>query len=93
MYATVVPELEEGELEKVMNPIIQEYFEHGDTKEVEVRFSHMLLHVAGGVESLADAAFYSLLKICYTVKRLQHCKCGILCCGACSIVVFTVKPV
>ncbi|XP_060782652.1 programmed cell death protein 4a isoform X3 [Neoarius graeffei] len=36
VYATVVPELEEGELEKVMNPIIQEYFEHGDTKEVEM---------------------------------------------------------
>lgn len=74
----MVPELEEGELEKVMNPIIQEYFEHGDTKEVEVRFSHTLLHVAGGVEPLEGAVFYILLKICYTVKRLQHCKCGTL---------------
>ena len=36
MYATVVPELEEGELEKTVNPIVQEYFEHGDTREVEV---------------------------------------------------------
>lgn len=40
----MVPELEEGELEKVMNPIIQEYFEHGDTKEVEVRFSLACTH-------------------------------------------------
>lgn len=37
VYATVVPELEERELEKTINPIVQEYFEHGDTKEVEVR--------------------------------------------------------
>lgn len=52
MYATVVPELEEGELEKVMNPIIQEYFEHGDTKEVEVRFSHVITcSRRGGVTS------------------------------------------
>ncbi|XP_062851453.1 programmed cell death protein 4a [Trichomycterus rosablanca] len=36
VYATVVPELDDGELEKIMNPIIQEYFEHGDTKEVEM---------------------------------------------------------
>lgn len=36
VYATVVPELDERELEKTINPIVQEYFEHGDTKEVEV---------------------------------------------------------
>ncbi|XP_027024568.1 programmed cell death protein 4a [Tachysurus fulvidraco] len=36
VYATVVPELEEEDLEKFMNPMIQEYFEHGDTKEVEM---------------------------------------------------------
>lgn len=41
----MVPELEEGELEKVMNPIIQEYFEHGDTKEVEVRLTQCTGHV------------------------------------------------
>lgn len=57
MYATVVPELEEGELEKVMNPIIQEYFEHGDTKEVEVRLHVAKLHVAGWVEPLEDLFF------------------------------------
>ncbi|KAF4090843.1 hypothetical protein AMELA_G00056490 [Ameiurus melas] len=43
VYATVVPELEEGELEKVMNPIIQEYFEHGDTKEVEMLLKNLNL--------------------------------------------------
>lgn len=35
VYATVVPELDEKELEKTVNPIVQEYFEHGDTKEVQ----------------------------------------------------------
>jgi len=39
VYATVVPELDERELEKTINPIVQEYFEHGDTKEVEVSYS------------------------------------------------------
>ncbi|XP_010900949.1 programmed cell death protein 4a [Esox lucius] len=36
VYATVVPELDEKELEKTVNPIVQEYFEHGDTKEVQM---------------------------------------------------------
>ena len=36
MYAKVVPVLDEKELEKTVNPIVQEYFEHGDTKEVQV---------------------------------------------------------
>ncbi|KAL1023516.1 hypothetical protein UPYG_G00041830 [Umbra pygmaea] len=36
VYATVVPELDEKELEKAVNPIVQEYFEHGDTKEVQM---------------------------------------------------------
>lgn len=31
-----MPEVDEKELEKMVNPIVQEYFEHGDTKEVEV---------------------------------------------------------
>ncbi|XP_058890130.1 programmed cell death protein 4-like [Acipenser ruthenus] len=35
VYATVVPELDEQELEKMVNPIVQEYFEHGDTREVQ----------------------------------------------------------
>ncbi|KAH0615663.1 hypothetical protein JD844_025962, partial [Phrynosoma platyrhinos] len=34
VYATVVPELEEGELEKTVQPMVLEYFEHGDTLEV-----------------------------------------------------------
>lgn len=37
VYETVVPEVEEKELEKMVNPIVLEYFEHGDTKEVEVK--------------------------------------------------------
>lgn len=37
VYATVVPELEEGELEKNVQPMVLEYFEHGDTREVMVR--------------------------------------------------------
>lgn len=53
----MVPELEEGELEKVMNPIIQEYFEHGDTKEVEVRLHVAKLHVTGWVEPLENLFF------------------------------------
>lgn len=36
VYETVVPEIDEKELEKMVNPIVQEYFEHGDTKEVQV---------------------------------------------------------
>lgn len=36
VYAKVVPEVDERELEKMVNPIVQEYFEHGDTKEVQV---------------------------------------------------------
>ncbi|XP_039395995.1 programmed cell death protein 4-like [Mauremys reevesii] len=34
VYATVAPELEEGELEKNVHPMVLEYFEHGDTLEV-----------------------------------------------------------
>uniref|UniRef100_A0A673AP44 Programmed cell death protein 4 n=1 Tax=Sphaeramia orbicularis TaxID=375764 RepID=A0A673AP44_9TELE len=34
VYAKVVPEIDERELEKMVNPIVQEYFEHGDTKEL-----------------------------------------------------------
>ncbi|XP_026517661.1 programmed cell death protein 4-like [Terrapene carolina triunguis] len=36
VYATVTPELEEGELEKNVHPMVLEYFEHGDTLEVMV---------------------------------------------------------
>lgn len=36
VYATVAPEVDERELEKMVNPIVQEYFEHGDTKEVQL---------------------------------------------------------
>uniref|UniRef100_A0A1A8HK55 Programmed cell death protein 4 n=1 Tax=Nothobranchius korthausae TaxID=1143690 RepID=A0A1A8HK55_9TELE len=43
VYETVVPEVEEKELEKMVNPIVQEYFEHGDTKEVEMLLKELNL--------------------------------------------------
>ncbi|XP_061686345.1 programmed cell death protein 4a isoform X2 [Syngnathoides biaculeatus] len=36
VYAKVVPELDKRDLGKMVNPIVQEYFEHGDTKEVQM---------------------------------------------------------
>lgn len=36
MYQKVVPELDEAELQKAVHPMVQEYFEHGDTGEVIV---------------------------------------------------------
>lgn len=35
----MVPELEEEELEKTVQPMVMEYFEHGDTLEVVVSLS------------------------------------------------------
>ncbi|XP_063074377.1 programmed cell death protein 4a isoform X1 [Engraulis encrasicolus] len=43
IYATVRPELDEQELEKMVNPIVQEYFEHGDTKEVQMLLKELNL--------------------------------------------------
>ncbi|KAG5844953.1 programmed cell death protein 4-like isoform X2 [Anguilla anguilla] len=54
VYATVVPELDERELEKTVNPIVQEYFEHGDTKEVQMLLEGLNLgHRKFNVSSLA----------------------------------------
>lgn len=39
-----MPEVDEKELEKTVNPIVREYFEHGDTKEVQVSSRHLSLH-------------------------------------------------
>lgn len=39
-----MPEVDEKELEKTVNPIVREYFEHGDTKEVQVSSWHLSLH-------------------------------------------------
>lgn len=36
VYETVVPPLDEGDFEKTVTPIVQEYFEHADTNEVAV---------------------------------------------------------
>ncbi|XP_061412138.1 programmed cell death protein 4-like [Lethenteron reissneri] len=43
VYETVVPELEDGNFEKTVTPIVQEYFEHGDTNEVMVLLSDLNL--------------------------------------------------
>uniref|UniRef100_A0A8C7P5T1 Programmed cell death protein 4 n=1 Tax=Oncorhynchus mykiss TaxID=8022 RepID=A0A8C7P5T1_ONCMY len=43
VYATVVPEVDERELEKTVNPIVREYFEHGDTKEVQMLLKELNL--------------------------------------------------
>ncbi|RVE76187.1 hypothetical protein OJAV_G00006070 [Oryzias javanicus] len=43
VYETVMPEVEEREMEKMVNPIVQEYFEHGDTKEVQMLLKELNL--------------------------------------------------
>uniref|UniRef100_UPI00398ECD42 programmed cell death protein 4-like n=1 Tax=Pristiophorus japonicus TaxID=55135 RepID=UPI00398ECD42 len=43
VYQTVVPELDDCEFEKAVTPIIQEYFQHGDTKEVATLLQQMNL--------------------------------------------------
>uniref|UniRef100_A0A8C9WJR4 Programmed cell death protein 4 n=1 Tax=Scleropages formosus TaxID=113540 RepID=A0A8C9WJR4_SCLFO len=43
VYATVTPELEEQDLEKTVTPIVQEYFEHGDTREVQMLLKELNL--------------------------------------------------
>lgn len=54
VYETVVPELDESQLEKTVNPIVQEYFEHGDTKEVQMLLEGLNLgHKKFAVSSLA----------------------------------------
>lgn len=36
-FEAIAPELTEDDLEKVVDPLLHEYFEHGDTQEVIVR--------------------------------------------------------
>lgn len=43
-----MPEVDEKELEKTVNPIVREYFEHGDTKEVQVSSRRLSLHPLSG---------------------------------------------
>ncbi|XP_062909772.1 programmed cell death protein 4-like [Mobula hypostoma] len=43
VYQTVVPELDDSEFEKAVTPIIQEYLQHGDTKEVATLLHQMNL--------------------------------------------------
>ncbi|XP_015228162.1 PREDICTED: programmed cell death protein 4 [Cyprinodon variegatus] len=43
VYETVVPPLDERDFEKTVTPIVQEYFEHGDTNEVAELLAEMNL--------------------------------------------------
>ncbi|XP_072924013.1 programmed cell death protein 4-like isoform X2 [Hemitrygon akajei] len=43
VYQTVVPELDDSEFERAVTPIIQEYLQHGDTKEVATLLHQMNL--------------------------------------------------
>ncbi|XP_077427380.1 programmed cell death protein 4a [Vanacampus margaritifer] len=43
VYAKVVPEVDKRDLGKMVNPIVQEYFEHGDTKEVQMLLKELNL--------------------------------------------------
>nr|XP_057918891.1 programmed cell death protein 4b isoform X3 [Doryrhamphus excisus] len=43
VYETVVPPLDERDFEKTVTPIVQEYFEHGDTNEVAELLSELNL--------------------------------------------------
>lgn len=56
VYATVVPELEEDELEQNVQPMVLEYFEHGDTGEVVVRQGRGGPWGRGGPRGRAPAA-------------------------------------
>lgn len=42
VYETVVPPLDERDFEKTVTPIVQEYFEHGDTNEVAVSVTKLM---------------------------------------------------
>ncbi|NP_001133509.1 programmed cell death protein 4 isoform X1 [Salmo salar] len=54
VYETVVPPLEEGDFEKTLTPIVQEYFEHGDTNEVAELLGELNLgSMSSGVPMLA----------------------------------------
>ncbi|XP_056136022.1 programmed cell death protein 4b [Lampris incognitus] len=54
VYETVVPPLDEGDFEKTVTPIVQEYFEHGDTNEVAELLGDLNLGpMRSGVPTLA----------------------------------------
>lgn len=42
VYQKVIPELDETDLQKTVQPMVKEYFEHGDTEEVLVRVGRRL---------------------------------------------------
>ncbi|XP_035262944.1 programmed cell death protein 4b isoform X1 [Anguilla rostrata] len=54
VYETVVLPLDEKDFEKTVTPIVQEYFEHGDTSEVAELLAELNLgHMRSGVPMLA----------------------------------------
>ncbi|XP_012686677.2 programmed cell death protein 4b [Clupea harengus] len=54
VYETVVPPLNEDDFEKTVTPIVQEYFEHGDTNEVAELLGELNLgSMRSGVPMLA----------------------------------------
>ncbi|XP_020508919.1 programmed cell death protein 4b [Labrus bergylta] len=56
VYEAVVPPLEEKDFEKKVTPIVQEYFEHGDSNEVAELLAELNLGtMRSGVPSLAVA--------------------------------------
>ncbi|KAM6972187.1 programmed cell death protein 4b isoform 2-T2 [Aplochiton taeniatus] len=56
VYETVVPPLDEGDFERTVTPIVQEYFEHGDTNEVAELLGGLNLgSLRSGVPMLAVA--------------------------------------
>ncbi|XP_006817884.1 programmed cell death protein 4-like [Saccoglossus kowalevskii] len=53
-FTSVVPAIHEDEFEKVVEPILQEYFEHGDTDEVAECLNELnIKHIRHGVPKLA----------------------------------------
>ncbi|XP_076027227.1 programmed cell death protein 4b [Genypterus blacodes] len=84
VYETVVPPLDERDFEKTVAPIVQEYFEHGDTNEVaellaELNLGPMKSQVPTLAVSLALEAKASQREL---TSRLLADLCGpVLTCG------------
>uniref|UniRef100_A0A7N6C488 Programmed cell death protein 4 n=1 Tax=Anabas testudineus TaxID=64144 RepID=A0A7N6C488_ANATE len=78
VYETVVPPLDERDFEKTVTPIVQEYFEHGDTNEVaellaELNLGPMRCEVPSLAVSLALEAKASHREL---TSRLLSDLCG-----------------
>uniref|UniRef100_A0A803SND7 Programmed cell death protein 4 n=1 Tax=Anolis carolinensis TaxID=28377 RepID=A0A803SND7_ANOCA len=84
VYETVVPPLDERGFEKTLTPIIQEYFEHGDTNEVaemlkdlnlgEMKYSVPVLSISLALEGKAshrEMTSKLLADLCGTVVSMK----------------------